>query len=220
MQYYLGTKKKSIYMKRFVFMLVYAIIYFSLFQYLESIIVPKYILDTSFDEWLPFIPAFIFPYLGWFPFLGITGIYFAFFHKDLKAFPRFVKAFSVGIVVFILCSVLFPNGQTLRPVITDQTAFCGLLRALYAGDTTTNIFPSLHVYLGVTCGMAWLEEVECFRKHLSLRFIIHLFVTLIVLSTMFIKAHSVLDVISALFLNVLCYEMIYVPVHLKEKVHV
>lgn len=205
--------------KRFVFMLVYAILYFSVFQYIEATTIPKYILDTSFDEWLPFIPAFIVPYIAWFPFLGCTGCYFAFFHSDETAFSRFVKAFTFGVLVFLVCSIMFPNGQHLRPFITPDTPYYPLLHWIYSSDTTTNIFPSLHVYLGTLCGMALLEEVRPIQKNMLCRFMVHTLVTMIILSTMFIKAHSVLDVISALFLNVLCYEIIYVPVRIKEKVH-
>lgn len=75
-------------------------------------------------------------------------------------------------------------------------------------DTPTNILPSIHVYNSVA---AWIAISRCkaLKKH---RFVVSgsfVLTVLIVLSTMFLKQHTVVDVISAFILNFTVYMFVY-----------
>ncbi len=84
---------------------------------------------------------------------------------------------------------------------------------IYAFDTPTGVFPSLHV--GYSMGIAF---TACRDPHLSRikKWLIVLWVILISLSTMFIKQHSILDVVSGAILGVLTEAALVIVTKLRK----
>ena len=65
---------------------------------------------------------------------------------------------GVGMTVFLIISWLYPNMQQLRPVLDGTNGFwTGLVANLYAVDTNTNIFPSIHVFNSIAVCIAIFE---------------------------------------------------------------
>ena len=59
--------------------LAYAIVYMLFFEYLECRPVWGFhVIDTVFDDYIPFCEYFIVPYLLWFPYQILTVLYFIF----------------------------------------------------------------------------------------------------------------------------------------------
>ena len=85
-----------------------------------------------------------------------------------------------------------------------------MVKMLYQMDTPTNIFPSIHVFNSVAVGIA-IWKCEALQKHWLLRRSAIVLSILIVLSTMFLKQHSVWDVVCALALNAVVYIFVYIP---------
>ena len=116
---------------------------------------------------------------------------------------------AVGMTLFLIISTLFPNGHHLRPqVMPRDNVFTDLIAGLYLTDTSTNIFPSIHVYNSIAAHLG-IAKCEALRKYRALRFGSLILSVSIILSTVLIKQHSVLDLFGAVILAVLVYIPIY-----------
>ena len=111
-------------------------------------------------------------------------------------------------IVFLIISYIYPNGHNLRPVLTGENLFERVVMRLYQTDTSTNILPSLHVFYSVVCCIALVKNRAIKEKRL-LAMMIYVLTIGIILSTMFLKQHSIIDVIMALLMNGVCYHLFY-----------
>jgi membrane-associated phospholipid phosphatase len=86
--------------------------------------------------------------------------------------------------------------------------FTQLIANLYQTDTSTNIWPSIHVYnsIGAHLGVATCEAL---KKHKGIQIGSLILCISIILSTMFIKQHSAFDVLTALVLAGFMHTLVY-----------
>ena len=173
---------------------LYGIFYMVVFRYLEQNIQHNYhIVHTVIDDQIPFCEYFIVPYLLWFPFLAATLIYFIFFNKDKQEYYQYIKNLCMGMTIFLAVSYLYPNGHQLRPEFFTRDNLCiDLVKMLYSTDTPTNILPSLHVFNSLAAYIA-VSRCRSLDKYIWVKTL--LLVLFIILSTMFLKQHSVVDVV-------------------------
>ena len=116
-----------------------------------------------------------------------------------------------GMTVFLIISTVFPNGQDLRPVIFERdNIFVDMVRTLYRTDTCTNVFPSLHVFNSLSVCAA-IADSEALKKHRGVCIGAYVLAGLIILATMFLKQHSVLDVLGAGAMAGILYQFVYAP---------
>lgn len=188
--------------------LIYLIIYLTWFSILEkNVVVPKYLIHLEADNHIPFVPVFIIPYELWFGYVLGTILFLLFTAKE--EYRRLFVFLTTGMTFFLIISTLWPNGQDLRPnLIGNEGFFESWVAHLYRTDTPTNIWPSIHVYnsLGVEFAVARSEKL---RRHKGIRIASFILCILIILSTMFLKQHSVFDVGTAIILAVGMYYLIY-----------
>lgn len=194
-------------------MLIYMLVYMIWFSYVEKINSKNYqIIHMELDDYIPFCELFIIPYLLWFGYVAITGLFL--FFKNKYEFIQFCIFLIVGMTLFLFVSTIWPNGHNLRLMnMPRYNVFTRLVVKLWQIDTPTNICPSIHVYNSLASYFAISHCVELRNKKWiqRLSFVLS---TSIILSTMFIKQHSVFDVITALGLGILMYSVVY-----KEKTH-
>ena len=79
---------------------------------------------------------------------------------------------------------------------------------LYAADTPTNLFPSIHVYNSIGVHLA-ISHNEKLKKNKTLQFLSFVLMVSIILATMFLKQHSVFDVCTAFLLAYVMYLLVY-----------
>ncbi len=175
---------------------LYGIFYMAAFCYLEKNIQHDYhIIHTFIDDHIPFCEFFIVPYMLWFPFLAATLVYFIFFNKDKQEYYSYIKNLCMGMTVFLAVSYLYPNGHQLRPETFARSNLCvDLVRWLYSTDTSTNILPSIHVFNSLAAYMA-VSRCRSLAGHIWVKRGTFVLVLTIILSTMFLKQHSVVDVV-------------------------
>mgnify|MGYP000601466827 FL=1 len=114
-----------------------------------------------------------------------------------------------GMAVFLIFSTIYPNGQYLRPTTFARDNICvDLVKWLYATDTPTNLFPSIHVYNSLGVHIAIINS-ECFKNKKGVRRLSFVLMASIILATMFLKQHSVFDVITAFVLATVAHSVIY-----------
>ena len=132
-----------------------------------------------------------------------------FFFTDKTGFYRLSAFLIVGMTFFLFLCTVFPNGLNLRPAtFARDNIFVELVKHVYATDTPTNVLPSIHVFnsLGV-CIAIW--HSEALKKHRKIQYGAYLLAVLIILSTVFLKQHSVTDVIAAFALACVIYPFVY-----------
>ena len=189
---------------------LYIFIYMPWFLYLEKHVTTDYhVIEIRLDHYIPFIEYFIIPYLMWFAFIAVVFLYF--FVTDVPGFYRIAKFMFTGMTVFLIISTVFPNGQDLRPVVFERdNIFVDAVRMLYRADTCTNIFPSLHVFNSLSACIA-IHESSALKKRPGICWGAYVLAGMIILATVFLKQHSMLDVLGAFFMAYALYLIIYAP---------
>lgn len=189
--------------------LLYFFIYMPWFIYLEERenTTNHYIIHSPLDDSIPFIEYFIIPYMLWFAFIAFFSIYFLF--TDTKAFYSLAGFLIIGMTAFLVISTFFPTALDLRPYYFERdNIFVDMVRQLYRTDTPTNVLPSIHVFntLGVCIAVKRCSKL---KSHIYIKGITYGLSILIILSTMFLKQHSVTDVIAAFVLAGVVYQFVY-----------
>lgn len=189
---------------------VYGLLYFAAFAWLEQRPVREYhIIKMELDSHIPFCEYFIVPYLLWFLYIAATVVFFIF--SDRKDYIRLCIMLGTGMTVFLLISYLIPNMQPLRPRLeyfTRDNIFLDLVKAIYAADTPTNVFPSIHVYNSLAADFA-IQKSRQLNGHKVLRAGSHILCISIILSTMFLKQHSTFDVLTGIVMAAVMYGLVY-----------
>lgn len=195
----LAVKEKLKYWQFILYLPVYLFFFFMI----ERRTVDVTYINIPFDDLIPFIEVFIVPYLLWFPFIFLAIGYL--FVKDKYEFFAMCWSLMIGMTLFIIISFVFPNGLTLRPeVLPRDNVFTRLVAGLYSNDTPTNVLPSIHVFNSLVCGVSFANTLKR-EGHKIAAFCSVAMAALITISTMFVKQHSVVDVVAALVLSSLCF---------------
>ena len=187
---------------------IYAIIYLSWFGYLEKTVKrPANLIHMNLDDKIPFCEVFIVPYLLWFAYISAVVLYF--FFKDKQDYYRACTFLFTGMTVFLVVSTLWPNGHHLRPAVMPRdNIFSTMVAMLYKTDTPTNLWPSIHVYNSLGAHFAVFRNEKLHRKP-----VVHIgslvLCVSIILSTMFLKQHSVFDVLTAFIMAAVMYIVVY-----------
>lgn len=177
------------------------------FTLLEKYVVPRHWISSVLDQYVPFVPVFVIPYVLWFPLVGITLIALCF--TDRGDFVRAILLLYAGMGTALTIYAFFPHGQPLRPIITGKDMFSQLvLNSIYANDTNTNCFPSIHVLnqMAVCIGLC---SSKLGKRHPGWCAGMIFMTVLVNASTCLIKQHSVLDVGLALALEVPLALLVY-----------
>jgi membrane-associated phospholipid phosphatase len=159
-------------------------------------------LVTEFDRHTPFLKIFILPYMSWQAFLFLTLAYLCF--KDLRTYYRTLITIDLSLLI---CDMIFLFYQTTvpRPVLVGEDWLTRLIRALYRSDQPYNCFPSIHVLTSYVLLKA--IHVSPVRNVWN-RWIVSSFAITIILSTLFIKQHVLLDVIGGITIGGLVFTLV------------
>ena len=188
-------------------LIIYAVIYLTWFVYLEKTVVPKTIIHMKADDYIPFWEVFVIPYFLWFAYVSIVVLYC--FFKNKQEYCRACVFLFTGMSVFLIVSTLWPNGHHLRPYIMPRdNIFSSLVAHLYNMDTPTNLWPSIHVYNSIGAHLAVVHSQKL-AKNKAIRSGSFILCVSIVLSTVFIKQHSMFDVLTAFVMAATMYVVVY-----------
>lgn len=194
-------------------LLLYYPVYIALFVLTEKLIRDNYWLSwCPLDDRIPFVRQFVLVYVLWY-FL-MVGMTFCLLFSDRRAFIRCASAVIAGLTASILIFFILPSAQLLRPESVPGSSLSAvLLRAIYAADTNTNVMPSMHV-VGSLAAMAAARDTETLPGKWK-RLVIVLG-ALICASTVFIKQHSLLDVLGGIALFIPIWLIVWKPYKRKE----
>lgn len=194
--------------KHAVPLLVYGTIYLAWFLWLEKKVTNHYqLIHVTLDDYIPFCELFVIPYFLWFAYVSLAVAWL--FFKDKDDYYRICVFLFTGMTVFLTVSTLFPNGHHLRPAAMPRdNIFTALVAYLYRTDTPTNLWPSIHVYNSLGAHFAIVRNRQLAEKRWVRNGSLILSIS-IILSTMFIKQHSVFDVMTAFIMAAVMYGVTY-----------
>ena len=191
---------------RETWLLLYFPVYLILYLTAEHFITSDYWVSyCAMDAWVPFVKEFVYAYILWFPYM--VGATLWLFVRDRRAFVRYAVFAMIGMTACYAIYFLFPSGQELRPDAVEGSGLSAMImRIIYSADTNTNVFPSMHV-VGTLIAMAGLWDTDSLSR--AAKWVLMVAGLLIIVSTVFVKQHSVLDVLSGVALCALVYPLVY-----------
>lgn len=188
--------------------LLYMIGYLVVFRFLEETVTTNFHeIHIWLDDEIPFCEYFIIPYLMWFGFVALTIVYFLF--QDKKGYYKLITFLFTGMTIFLFVSYIYPNGHHLRPTeFARDNIFVDMVKMLYEVDTDTNVLPSIHVYNSIGCYIA-ISKCPKLRNRKWIQIGSFVLTISIILATMLLKQHSVIDVVAGMVMARMIYEIVY-----------
>lgn len=151
------------------------------------------------DDKIPFKPKFIIPYLLVIPFMFLP---FLLSLRQPKKFAKITRAFLLAATIH---NVIYAFFQTTirRPKIKATDIYTRLIRYYYSIDRPLNLFPSNHV------SFATLANLCLAKISRPLAYLVSPLTVAIILSTVFIKQHVVVDIIGGLTVAFCSFEHVF-----------
>lgn len=161
-----------------------------------------YNLVTDIDKAIPFVSIFIIPYALWYVFIILTFIYLCI--KDRDIYYKTLISYDLGMIV---CYIIYFMFQTTvpRPEVIGSDIFSRMVMIIYKNDQPFNCFPSIHV---LSCYLMIKAINTSKAGNWINRLIIFCIASTIILSTLFIKQHVVLDVFGAMFIGGIIFKLV------------
>jgi len=161
------------------------------------------ILSTDLDDKIPFLPVFIIPYIIWYAF--ILGYLVYFWYKDTRVY---LKTLTLIVIGELVCFVIYFFFQTTvpRPNLVANGVLIELVGMIYSHDQPYNAFPSIHV---LTTFAIILGNINIRNKHIIHSIFVPVMGSLIIISTLFVKQHYILDMFASMFLTSFIYGVVF-----------
>lgn len=165
-----------------------------------------YAMYCPLDDYIPFAEIFVIPYFFWFIFLIGIHLYGLLF--EVSMFRKLMKYIMITYSISLGIFLLFPTCQGFRPTeMPRDNWMTGVVSFLYSFDTDTNVCPSLHVVGSFAVqAAAWNSKRFSSGKW---RFAFTVTALLISVSTIFLRQHSILDLLAAVPVCMIGYRMSY-----------
>ena len=166
------------------------------------------------DDLIPFNELFVIPYMFWFVFL--VGIHLYTLLYDIETFKKLMKYIMITYTFAIICYLIFPTCQQLRPIEFERdNILTRFMSGFYVFDTNTNVCPSIHVMgsLAVWSASMYTERF----KTKGWQAFYGTTAILICMSTVFLKQHSLLDVLAAIPVCAVAHYVCYAKKEKSEK---
>lgn len=170
--------------------------YFILYALTENLIPAEncHPIHIWLDDIIPFNEYFVIPYVFWYVLIVISLGYFLLY--DIQQFKNLQTYIIITQVVAMAVYIIYPSRQDLRPTDFPRDNFLtDIVRFLYAFDTNTGVFPSLHAAYSLGIASVWLKEKTA---HPLWKAFVVIAVAFICVSIAFVKQHSAADFFAAL----------------------
>ena len=192
---------------RHLLLLLWWVVYGCVFAALECLRTEGYtVVYSPLDDLIPFCEYFAIPYFFWFVYL--VGMYVYSMFYDIAIFKKYTYYVMITYTAAIIIYWIYPTMQELRPTVFPRdNLLTDVMKAFYEFDTNTNVCPSIHVIgaVAVSCA-AWNSKAfSAWRWRAAFSVV----TVLIILSTVFLKQHSVVDIPPALAICFVAYWMVY-----------
>ncbi|WP_138159466.1 phosphatase PAP2 family protein [Peptoniphilus catoniae] len=154
--------------------------------------------ERPIDRYIPFIPATAIIYSLWFPLIAVYPI--ALYYSSPLLYEKYMVIMVVEIILSVLCYLVYPTTFT-RPVPPNSLWGKSMKLIYKASYKGLNCAPSLHCS---SCFLIIFITLTCPNMSLALSLTFGIIAFLVVVSTLTTKQHTVIDLVSALFLFIVC----------------
>lgn len=151
------------------------------------------------DNLVPFKTFFVYPYLFWI--IMLIAVPYVIGLKDEKQFKKYIIAVYACSVISLLIFTIYPTIMQ-RPELIVNDFSDKLLSLSYRFSTPTKSAPSIHVAL---CTLFSLATLTSRKLNIFYKVIILLVSIIIIMSTMFVKQHYFIDVITGVGVGVISW---------------
>ena len=174
-----------------------------------------YRLDFLGENYIPFIPemAIFYVYL-FYPMVVLTMIYFAFIKEE--------KGYALGWSIVIMNAIativyiIFPVStywwrQELLANRIEGNFFADTMYLFYENETSCNCVPSMHAGMSVICFFTWYQyyKIKQDTKSRNIAIFTGIIAVGVVLSTLFVKQHYIIDEIAGVLLAYLIGRFVF-----------
>lgn len=150
-----------------------------------------HVLGNGIDTYVPFIKYFIIFYCTWFIMLFL--IPYLLYKKDKNMLAKYVCSHLIAITICNIIFIIYPT-TVLRPELSSNSFFDAWVGFIYLIDTPAiNCMPSIHCLL---CMLFILSTGTSKKFNIKEKITITIISILIMLSTLFIKEHALIDLIT------------------------
>ena len=125
--------------------LLYSAFYMTAFSAVEKAgHVHYHVIHTWLDEQIPFCRFFVVPYFLWFGFIGAAVTWFVMCCKNKDEYYKLITMLMMGMTIFIVVSVVYPNRLDLRPAQVS-------LQDRYTDECAAE-YPCVQLHGSLLCG--------------------------------------------------------------------
>lgn len=165
-----------------------------------------HVVHCALDDRIPFCEAFLIPYVLWYGFL--IGMHLYTWRHDGEAYRRYSRCLIFSMSISTAIFLLYPTCQQLRPETYPRDNFLtDVVKLLHRIDTSTNVCPSEHV---IGAAAALFAGLDCKSMRTPRRIAaVAVLAVLTSISTVFLKQHSVIDILAALPICVPAWLVVY-----------
>lgn len=185
-----------------LFLTIASLVIYQSLLYLISKLTPikTTILTSTIDSLIPFIPFFIYFYILWYVMLFIVP--YLLYKSDEEIFKKYFVSTFISITIAGLIYIFFPT-SIIRASINGSGITNFIVKFIYLIDTPVmNCFPSMH------CMISFLfifSVIGCRNLSKKYKWVVSILSCLIVISTLLVKQHVVVDVISGFIISSFVY---------------
>ncbi|MCR5742809.1 MAG: phosphatase PAP2 family protein [Lachnospiraceae bacterium] len=186
--------------------MLYLIFYVITFFTLDFTLKSKVIIHSPLDDLIPFCEYFVIPYSMWFAAFPSALVYLMI--VDKKEFQDLWFIMFTGMNICFIINIIMPTGLDLRVDIPDRNFCAFFVNTLWKADGPVNVCPSMHCSSCSSVIIVALKS-KALNGHRALRIGTILLNLLIIVSTVMIKQHSIIDVVCGVLLSVLLAVICY-----------
>ena len=177
--------------------LVQVLWYFLLNNYQTN----SHLIHIPLDDKIPYVKEFVIFYVMWYGYIVFAHIW-TFFHTKRDFLVMCCLIFLGNLISMIVCTA-YPSMHDLRPddAVMGNSFLSDIVRWLYGTENPYCILPSMHCMLAIviTVGLIFSDGL---KGNLFVKIACPIYTVLVMLSTVFIKQHSIVDVFAAMILSV------------------
>ncbi|MDO5718335.1 MAG: phosphoesterase [Tissierellia bacterium] len=191
---------------RYIITAISVILYQALFFMIERMQLSYTIIYHPLDDLIPFNEYFVIPYMIWFAYLFFALLLFI-RNANRSDFNFFSALLFGGMTLCLMINILFPSMVDLRPLRFERdNIFVYLVKFIHKMDTPTNVCPSIHVYATLIAHMS-ISKLTELGKDKRVRLLSGIVSIAIILSTVFLKQHSIIDLFAGLAMGKICFDI-------------
>lgn len=166
-----------------------------------------HIVNIEFDSYIPLISIFVIPYVLWY--LSLFIVPYLFSKYDEHLYRVYVRTIIISLFIAFLIYFFYPT-TLIRDEVVVKDILTFIIDLIYKIDTPAiNCLPSAHCILSFVHIYITII-IKGMNKKIKVLIIIQSI--LVILSTLFIKQHVVLDVITAFIISLIVYLLNYIYV--------